>query len=620
MHLPLAPTWLRAGGLAAAYLGLLEVARLAVHPQGAPGPLDLLWIALATASLAIAALAPLSLLALPLLMWRRAAAALEALRPRRRVRAALGLALLAAAALCHHLDATLYVRLYLSLHIGLSMATLALATIGFALALPVKAAGPGTGLRSPRALAAVALTAWVLAFGASLAAIVPAPERRFVAVERTTVLSHGLLLMHAWWGVLTPTVAEREAAAVAAAEALVRPSPRQPLAPTPLPGAHIILITVDSMRADSVPAGGAMANLAAEAVSFTRSYAPSCWTIHSMSALLSSRLPSQLPYTMVSVAPSLAMTPHAADDELVTNPANFRKVTPVPWDDPTPTLQGLLQGGGWQTATAIAYIFYLPAAGLTRDFERVAEEPLREHNLDNQGITSAVMTDTALELVRTRDRDRPLLLWLHYMDPHAPYVGHEPETATASDRARYASELRLVDRELGRLIDGLRAEGIWDDAIVVLHADHGEEFREHGGQYHATTLYEEQVRVPLIVRLPPRAGAAAGARHTPVSLLDLMPTLLDLVGAAPSAPTVGRSLAPALFGGEPAPRPVLSECARFGRDRRAVIDGRWKLIWDREVGTLELYDLERDPGERQNLVATEPGVVQRLAPLLETSR
>jgi len=103
-------------------------------------------------------------------------------------------------------------------------------------------------------------------------------------------------------------------------------------------------------------------------------------------------------------------------------------------------------------------------------------------------------------------------------------------------------------------------------------------------------------------------------RVTAVSLLDLAPTLLDLLGVRSDGRFVGRSLAPALLGDvEPPARPVLTECRRFGRDKRAVIDAGWKAIADRAVGTLELYDLAADPGERTNLVDRRGELAERLA-------
>ena len=224
---------------------------------------------------------------------------------------------------------------------------------------------------------------------------------------------------------------------------------------------------------------------------------------------------------------------------------------------------------------------------------------------------SPPLTDAALGFLDHRDAARPFFLWLHYLDPHHPYVDHDG--AGGDDRARFASEIRFTDRELGRLLDGLATRGLAESTIVILHADHGEEFGDHGGQFHATTLYEEILHVPLIVAAP-----RVAPRVVPdlVSLDDVVPTVIDLLGVATPATFLGRSLAPALTGGAAPGGPRFAECTRFGRDKRAVLEWPWKLIADLTVGTVELYDLATDPREQRNQVADRRDVVTRLAALL----
>jgi choline-sulfatase len=602
--------WLAGAALAAAWLAALDVAPVA----GEAALADLAWLWLAALCMALAVQILPTVIVVPLGKLpplERLGRALDTRPWRSR---ALGLVLVAAGTVAHRLDATLYVRLYLSLHLALAVAALGLCAGGFALLLVRRQRAahhvPGRALLRRTAVGG-AILVWAVLAGLSLVRTIESPVRRYLAVERTTMLGHGLLLLHDRWGILG---AGDDPIATGIAAAELAPQVRARHAPAPRRH-HVLLITVDAMRADSLPPGGAMARLAREGVRFTRAYAASCWTLHSMTATLTSRLPGQLAWTPVSVAPDLKMTPHATDDALVTNPANWKKTTPVPWDEPTPTLARLLGEAGWQTMTPIAYVFYLPQAGVTRDFQLVDERPLREHNLDNQGVTSTALTDAALAFLAARDPARPFFLWVHYMDPHAPYLAQDPSAQGQDARARYASELRHVDRELGRLLDDLRTRGLLDDTIVILHADHGEEFGEHGGQYHATTVYDEQLRVPLVIRAP---GVAAGERHTPVSALDLVPTVLDLVGVAPDAPTVGLSLADALLaGGESKRRLVYGDCTRFGRSRRMLVDGDHKFIVDRTVGTFEVYDLSKDPTEQRNLMAAPEPSWMRRAELLD---
>jgi arylsulfatase A-like enzyme len=176
-------------------------------------------------------------------------------------------------------------------------------------------------------------------------------------------------------------------------------------------------------------------------------------------------------------------------------------------------------------------------------------------------------------------------------------------------RDLYDAEIRNMDGEVGGLLARLRELGLERDTLVVFLSDHGEEFLEHGGFKHAS-LYQEVMHVPLIARFP-GADPRLRARRVPelVGLVDVMPTVLELLGVAPPARIHGRSLLPLLRGEAWPPRPVFSAWGRA--QLRALRDGRFKHVrrWSRE----ELYDLQRDPGERQNLAGVEQGTARKLA-------
>jgi arylsulfatase A-like enzyme len=240
---------------------------------------------------------------------------------------------------------------------------------------------------------------------------------------------------------------------------------------------------------------------------------------------------------------------------------------------------------------------------------------------------------------------RPFFLWLHLMDPHAPY--YPPNDAYRElagrdiepRRARYLNEywnrsdltpsalsgkrdevvqlydagIRWVDRQIARLVDSLKQTHLWDECVFALTADHGEEFLEHGGRYHSPVrLSEEIVRVPLLIRVPGERGAKVPA--SPMSHLHLAPTLLEMMGVQAPSAFQGRSLwtnlkreiawdNPAIAG------PAIIECAfgctnpfraesRGGSRILAVRDARFKLVMRIEPGaTEEMYDLEADPAE-----------------------
>jgi len=247
-------------------------------------------------------------------------------------------------------------------------------------------------------------------------------------------------------------------------------------------------------------------------------------------------------------------------------------------------------------------------------------------------------TRRALRWLESNGRRGPFFLFVHYFDPHAPYAppadyegrfAPGPEAgALARDVARYDEEIAFTDAQLGELLDGLGRLGLAERTVVAVTADHGEGLMDHGHMEHGVHVYEEQVRVPLLIRWPGRI--AAGLRFDePVALLDLAPTLGELLELpAPDAGFEGRSLAPALLGRETLrPAPVFLYRRHFSGERRGdqfvkgeklgVREGRFKYIDGPEEGTRELFDLEADPGERRNLVAEQPETAAALGALVE---
>lgn len=592
----------KAGALAGAFLCALEIALIAARQP--PGLANLALLALAVVCLTVPVVVVLVVLASPLALVAR----LARWRGERGLwRWLLSGLFLAGAGVIQVVNATAYVRLYLALHLALSLLALVSAQVGFFLlvrARPVEL----TLSRARSTIVVGAALLWLAGFGGALVAIANGPVLRVIALDHTTLLAHELLLLDRLTGIMAPP---EYSGADADPEVLATMLPRAPGPPSgQARGANVVLLTVDALRGDSLAAMPGLERRAATAALFSRAYAPGCWTIHSTWSLLTSRLSSSLDYTFVSVSPDWRFTPHARDSELVSNPFNRAKVTPVPFDDATPTLTGRLGEAGYESATMASFVFQMRDAGISRDFAIVDETAYRRLG---KPPSAPMLTDWAIDFLKQRDPRRPYFIWLHYMEPHAPYVDHAGNGG--GPRARYESELGYVDKELGRLLDHIDATD--DDTIVIVHGDHGEEFGDHGGQYHATTVYDEQVRVPMLWLLPQRAGARRGAKIArPVSLLDIAPTVLDLVGLESDVPMVGRSLVAALMGAAAPARPVVAECYRFGRKKRAVVDWPYKLVVDFTMGTAELYDLARDPRERRNLVEAEPATFDRMVALL----
>ena len=256
---------------------------------------------------------------------------------------------------------------------------------------------------------------------------------------------------------------------------------------------------------------------------------------------------------------------------------------------------------------------------------------------------------------------RPFFLWLHLMDPHAPYYPKNEayRELTGRDiepgRARYLNEywnrsdltpsglkgkrdevlrlydasIRWADGQIARLVDSLRRSHLWDDCVFALTADHGEEFLEHGGRYHAPVrLSEEIVHVPLLIRVPGERGLKVSV--SPLSHLHLAPTLLEIMGVQVSSAFQGRSLWTKLQRGIAWDDPAITECAygctnpfrvesRSASRLLGVRDDRFKLVMRIEPGTVEeVYDLEADPAETRPI--TDGPALETRKRLLQAAR
>ncbi len=230
------------------------------------------------------------------------------------------------------------------------------------------------------------------------------------------------------------------------------------------------------------------------------------------------------------------------------------------------------------------------------------------HTAQRGQWSAAVLTERLIAYLETVPPDEPFFIWAHYLEPHYPYRRHPSYDFGDRPLDRYDSEIAYTDRALGELFRYLKGTDFWPHTLIIITSDHGEAFYEHGLREHSSRPYQEEIRVPLIIRHPARPPLRF---DSPVGLIDLAPTILRFAGIDPPAAYAGADL----FAARPR-RLIFSETPRNLPEPHfytwAMIDGRWKLLYDLIGHTFELYDLASDPGERRNLVEIRPAKAQEL--------
>jgi arylsulfatase A-like enzyme len=364
---------------------------------------------------------------------------------------------------------------------------------------------------------------------------------------------------------------------------------------------NLLVITIDTLRADRVNAKTAphLYQFMQQAVSFTHAYAQAPNTPRSFPSFLTSRFPSEVRWTrqMMNFPPMLE-----TDD----NTTFFMALRPVEL----------------YTVGEFSHFYLTKEMGLTRGFDEWHNDgALSLHDSNTDSAAPRIAPRVVGKLRGLAASKLRWALWTHFFEPHSRYMEHDefPTHATGLKglEEKYDGEVSFVDKYVGEILDELVRTGQDKTTAVVIFSDHGEAFGEHrfGGErmyFHGQTLYDELLRVPLMMRVP---GFAPRVVEQPVMLLDLGPTLCDLV-KAPIPPSFhGRSLLPALVGEPLPPAPVYAEmlpAPAWNHSWRALVDGEWKLIEKLSENTLELYDLKHDPTEQRNLAGAHRDTVTRL--------
>jgi arylsulfatase A-like enzyme len=230
------------------------------------------------------------------------------------------------------------------------------------------------------------------------------------------------------------------------------------------------------------------------------------------------------------------------------------------------------------------------------------------------------LTDKLIEFLKKHEDagegESPFYTWVHFTDPHAQYQAHSEFNYGSRNIDLYDGEIAYADFHLGRLFSYLESSGLLDHTIVMITADHGEAFGEHGEYFHASRPYREQVHVPLIVRVP---GIEPRRVETPVGSLDIASTALAFAGVKIPASFQGLNLLQLARAQNPPSRLLISETPRNLTEPSFLAWGvtdtahpEWRLIYDAKGNTWELYNLKEDPEERRNLIDQRPAEAARL--------
>ena len=338
----------------------------------------------------------------------------------------------------------------------------------------------------------------------------------------------------------------------------------------------VVVITVDSLRADLLNEEHApiMTALAARGAHFTRAYVPGASTAYTLAQVFAGTYFSQQYWS------------------------TFRSAQRWPHADDSVRFPELLAASGVATGTVVAAQFLNNEIGVVRGFQEVELSP------QAQGIDYAYADDVLRRLSAriARHRALPAFHFVHTMDPHRRTRDRFEDS---DERDRYLTAIRHVDEHIGGVLEVLDMMRMTERTTLIVSSDHGEAWGEHGSKYHARTLYNELLHVPLIIVGP---HVKAQRIETPVTLMDLGPTVLDLFGIATPGHYMGESLLPLIAGGAAPSRPIVAE----SRLKKALLfEDDIKVIVDDRNFTEEIFDLSKDPGELNNLIESD-GMRQRV--------
>jgi len=381
---------------------------------------------------------------------------------------------------------------------------------------------------------------------------------------------------------------------------------------------NLVFVFIDTLRADRLGVDGyerddksltpRLDQIAGQSVYFSRTYSQAPNTPREVPSMFTSRYPSQV----------------KVDKQF----KNFSTVL-----DDNVTLWEVLQKAGVHTYGFASHFYFAPERNIAQGFDLFDNEGAKSIRDSNHDIAAPrivpKVVDKLAELGKSKER---FALFVHLFEPHSTYMKHPgfPITMRGTEglKQKYDYEIAFEDGWVGKIFDAIDQNGLTGDTMVVVLSDHGEAFGIHrfAGQkmfFHGQTLYNELLQVPLIIRVP---GVEPRRIDTPVSLVDVAPTVIaamgiDVTSLYPEGQRphfMGRSLAGALLGQPVAPRPHFAELLpapswNHAATSMVTADGRYKLIYISSERRWELYDLEKDPEERDNIYGKDEALSKQLA-------
>jgi arylsulfatase A-like enzyme len=382
---------------------------------------------------------------------------------------------------------------------------------------------------------------------------------------------------------------DAKAGPVEADAAPVRPAAKPPA--NALWKGNLLVVTIDAFRGDRLGVagyrrGGKSLTPNLDALAARGAYFPRVWsqapnTPRSFPAILTSRTPSGIAFDKPGVNyPNLLPSNH--------------------------TLFEGLAAAGLSPIGIFSHFYFTADRGISKAFVEWSNDGAGTIAESNKDVASPRIVPRVIARLRqAAAKHERFALWTHLFEPHSSYMTHKEFPTSLSGVAgleeKYDYEIAFADLWVGKLFAAVEELGLADDTAIVVMADHGEAWGEHKVYFHGQDLFDEQLRVPLVISIPGRAPKRIDDR---VALVDVAPTLIELVGGAPPASMRGHSLLPLLLGEPRAPQPIVSEllpATAWPHHAVMMVDGHHKIIHRVSDRRWELYDLDADPREQKNL-------------------